>query len=370
MQLSKVHSRVAASSSVQWLGPHEDTEWDAFVADHPFGLVYHLSAWKNVLHSAFPHIRGGFLVLRDGGSGRIQAGMPVYTVKSWLLGRRISSLPFSSFCDPLVTSAEQFSMLLPELEALRKRSKSRLVEVRSSRTGEHLEESSLERSSTYKHHYLFLNDDLDELFRRFSKSSVRQKIQQAERAGVTVEKRDDEQGLKICHTILAATRSRRALPVLPFSFFRAMGEFLRPQHLKIFLAYQAGKPVAFHLILRFSDLWISEYSGNTDEAQNGVNQLLYWETIKAAHAAGAKTFSFGRTSATNEGLLSYKRRWAPVEEDLAEFSLYPNTGSAAKEGAKTSRENSLAYRLTQLVLSKAPDPISRAIGNYCYRHLG
>jgi hypothetical protein len=128
--------------------------------------------------------------------------------------------------------------------------------------------------------------------------------------------------------------------------------------------------VAFHLILRFSDLWISEYSGNTDEAQNGVNQLLYWETIKAAHAAGAKTFSFGRTSATNEGLLSYKRRWAPVEEDLAEFSLYPNTGSAAKEGAKTSRENSLAYRLTQLVLSKAPDPISRAIGNYCYRHLG
>ena len=74
----------------------------------PYGLVYHLSAWKNVLHTAFPHIRGGFLALRDRESGRIQAGMPVYTVKSWLLGRHVSSLPFSSFCDPLITSADEF----------------------------------------------------------------------------------------------------------------------------------------------------------------------------------------------------------------------------------------------------------------------
>ncbi len=308
--------------------------------------------------------------MRDGETGRIQAGLPVYTVKSWLLGSRISSLPFSSFCDPLVLSTGQFEEFLPELDALRRRTRSKMVEVRSTRTAEFLNKCSLERSSSYKHHYLYLSEDLDAVFRTFSKSSVRQKIQQAARAGVVVEERDDEASLKLCHSILADTRSRRSLPVMPYSFFRAMREYLGGEHLKVFLAYQAGKPVAFHLILRFRDLWISEYSGNTDEAQNGVNQLLYWETMKAAHADGARTFSFGRTSSTNEGLLSYKRRWAPVEEDLAEFSLYADAKSGAKENAKSPRETSLPYRLTRLLLSKAPGPLSHAIGNYCYRHLG
>jgi hypothetical protein len=363
--------RVLEAPSVQWLRPSEDDEWDAFVAEHPYGLVYHLSAWKKVLHSAFPHIRGGFLVLRDCKTGGIQAGMPVYTVKSWLLGRRVSSLPFSSFSDPLITSTEQFRLLLPELEALRRRTKSRVVEVRSTRTVPELAETALEPTSSYTHHYLPLDRDLDEIFRGFAKSSVRQKIRQAERAGVVVEERDGEESLKVCHTILAATRSRHSLPVLPYTFFRAMGQWLQPKRLKVFLAYQDGKPVAFHLILRFRDLWISEYSGNTNEARNGVNQFLYWETIKRAHADGMKTFSFGRTSSTtNEGLLSYKRRWAPVEQDLVEFNLYPHAGSTAKDGITKPRESSLAYRLVRLVLSIAPAPLSRVIGSYCYRHLG
>jgi Acetyltransferase (GNAT) domain len=366
----EVALRMVEPPSAQWLRDDEEPDWDTFVGEHPCGLVYHLSAWKNVLHTAFPHIRGSFLVLRDSIDGRILAGMPVYTVKSWLLGRRISSLPFSSFCDPLIASGEQFGLMLPELEAVLQRTKSRVAEVRTTRTGAYLAEADLDRSSTYKHHYLSLDRDLDETLRGFSKSSVRQKIQQAERAGVIVEEQDSEDGLKLCHNILAATRSRRALPVLPYVFFRAMGERLRPQHLKVFVAYQGRQPVAFHLILRFKDLWISEYSGNTDEAQNGVNQLLYWDSIKRAHADGAKTFSLGRTSSSNEGLLSYKRRWAPVEEDLTEFNLYPEAGSGAKESTKRSRENSMAYRLTRALLSRAPAPLSRMIGNYCYRHLG
>jgi hypothetical protein len=269
----------------------------------PFGL-------EEGFALGFSSHTGQFLVLRDSETGRIQSGMPIYSVKSWLLGNRVSSPPFSSFCDPLFTSVEQFRMLVPELEALRQGTNSRVAKVRSTRTVPELTETALEPTSSYKHHYLPLDRDLDEIFRGLAKSSVRQKIRQAERAGVVVEERDGEESLKLCHSILAATRSRHSLPILPYSFFRAMGQRLQPNRLKIFLAYQNGEPVAFHLILRFKDLWISEYSGNTNEAPKGVNQLLYWETIKHAHADGMKTFSFGRTSSTNEGLLSYRRRWA------------------------------------------------------------
>jgi len=366
---SKTLAAGESSLNAQWLLPKQDAEWDSFVTRHPQGLVYHLSAWNRVLRDAFPHIHGQFLVLRKNADGQFQAGLPVYTVKSWLLGKRIVSVPFASFCDPLISSAAELDMLLQEVQGLLKRSKARQIEIRTTNSTL-LSASPLTAGSGYKHHYLSLEKDREALFQSFAKSSVRQKIGQATNAGVLAEAREDESSLKVCHHILAETRRRHALPVLPYSFFHAMGRWLRPGHLKVFIASHAGKPVAFHLILAFKDLWISEYSGNAEAAPVGTNQLLYWETIKQAHAAGAKTFSFGRTSNTNEGLLAYKRRWATVERDVFDFTLTANGEPQAQTESSQPRELSPSYQFVRMLLSKAPLPIYRMIGNYCYRHLG
>ena len=369
-RLSLTTTVACSVPTVHWLSAHQEAEWDDFVTSHPLGLVYHLSAWRRVLEDAFPHIRGQFLVSRNGADGRIHAGLPIYTVASWLLGNRVSSVPFASFCDPLISSAEDFRQLLPELEGLHQRTKSRRLEVRVNKLVDQLSQSPLLRSSGYKHHYLSLEKSNEELLSSFAKSSIRQKMTKASKEGVTVEEREDEGGMDICHSILEETRSRLALPVLPYQFFQAMRRWLWPKHLKVFVGMQQGKPVAFHLILKFKDLWISEYSGDSSQAMSGVNQLVYWETMKRAKQQGATCFSFGRTSATNEGLLAYKRRWSPVEEDLAEFSLAAPGQDKEAESKPRAREDSAAYKLVRLVLAKAPKPVYRMIGDYCYRHLG
>lgn len=359
-----------STPTVHWLGPDQESEWDAFVNCHPLGLVYHLTAWRRVLEDAFPHIRGQFLALRTGSDGRIQAGLPVYTVKSWLLGNSVTSIPFASFCDPLTSTVDEFRQLLPELESLHRRSKSRRLEVRAHKLVGQLAESSLAQHSSYKHHYLSLEKSNEELLASFAKSSIRQKMTKAGKEGVTVVEREDEGGMDICHSILEETRSRLALPVMPYAFFQAMRRWLWPKHLKVFVAMQAEKPVAFHLVLKFKELWISEYSGDSKHAINGVNQLLYWETMKRAKAQGATCFSFGRTSAANAGLLAYKRRWNPVEEDLAGFSPAIPDRAQQSEEPRRAREGSAAYRLVRMVLANAPKPVYRMIGDYCYRHLG
>ena len=365
----KMSTERRSSLTAHWLLPDETAEWDGFVARHPLGLVYHLSAWTRVLETAFPHIQGRFLVLRDGGDGGIRAGLPVYTVKSWLLGQRVVSVPFASFSDPLVSSAEEFDLLLPHLEELQRSTKSRLLEVRLTRTAGQLADR-LTLSSGYKHHYLPLDTDCDTLFDSFAKTSVRQKIRKAVNAGVTVEERTDKSGIEACHAILAETRIRRFLPVMPYTFFQAVRRWLWPEYLKVFIASESGKPVACHLVLTFKDLWISEYSGDTAEAMTGTNQLLYWDTIRRAHAAGAKIFSFGRTSVSNEGLLAYKRRWATLEEDIVALSLERGRKSEGQKNPGLARESSLTYRAARLIVAKAPMRISHMIGNFCYRHLG
>src|SRR6202050_2304277 len=257
----KMSAERPSSLTAHWLLADETAEWDAFVARHPLGLVYHLSAWTRVLETAFPHIQGRFLVLRDGADGSIRAGLPVYTVKSWLLGRRVIGVPFASFCDPLVSSAAEFDLLLPHLEELQRKTKSRLLQVRLTRTAGQLADSRFSLSSGYKHHYLSLNTDCDSLFESFAKTSIRQKIRKAANAGVTVEERTDEGVIEACHAILAETRIRRFLPVMPYTFFQAVRRWLWPEYLKVFIASESGKPGACHLALTFKDLCISQYSG-------------------------------------------------------------------------------------------------------------
>lgn len=358
---------------VDWLRPAQESEWDAFACQHPCGLVYQLSAWKRVLESAFPQIRGRFLVARDGETGQIQAGLPVYTVRSWLLGNRIVSVPFATMCDPLVSSAEEFALFLPELQELQQKTNSRRVEIRARQTANHLlDGGALHGEVGFKHLYLSLKkeQDRDALFHTFSRTCVRKNITKAERAGVVVKQGWDEASMVICYGIMGESRRRLSLPQMPYAFFKAMLEYLSPEHLNIFLAFHNGNPVGCFLLFRMDDFWTAEYAGTSDDAPAGVDQMLYWETIKYAIDHGGKIYSFGRTAVANEGLLTYKRRWAPKEEDLVDFTFDARGNSAEKVEKVHHSDASLAYRAARTVLGRVPRPVYQLIGDFWYHHLG
>ena len=354
---------------IHWLSPAELGEWDAFVARHPLGLVYHLSSWQRVLETAFKHIRGRFLVLRDRG-GQIQAGLPVYTVESWLLGNRTVSVPFATMCDPLISTKEEFNLLWPAIEDASKQDRSRRIEIRTKRISADCMPGLLTASATYKHHYLPLGESTDALFRSFDKTTIRQRVEQARRAGVIVEERQDEQSLSTLHAFLVATRQRRALPPMPFGFFQAMHRSLGPDRIALYLAMHDKKPVGGLLILKFKDLWTAEYSGTADDAPRGSAPFLYWETIQRAKSSGAGCFSFGRTSLDNTGLLDHKRRWSTVEEDLVDFVF--RRGSTPAQGHDNPNNGILALCGTaaQLLQRYAPPVVQKYIGDFAYRHLG
>jgi len=354
----------------QWLSQDQEQEWDAFVLRHPLGSLYHKSDWKRVIEQAFPHIRGRFLVLREGGSGQIQAGLPIYNVSSWLLGSRLVSVPFATVCDPLVTTLAEWDMLAPELEMERGRTKSKKLEIRAVLSAGIMPPSFGSRS-LFRHHALPLDRDFDALCLLFDKQSVRQKAEKARRAGVMIEERSDERGMVASHLMLATTRRRLSLPPMPYRFFGALQKNLRAENLKIFLAYQNEKPIACHIVLIFKDQWISEYSANADGAISGVNQLLYLETIRQACAQGARKFSYGRTSINSDGLLAYKRRWGTIEEKLTDYVLPRDLGNGTQAAnADPPPEDSRLYTLCKQMIAKAPLPVCKMIGDFCYRHLG
>lgn len=354
---------------IHWLTSDELEEWDSFVARHPLGLVYHLSPWQRVLETAFEHIRGRFLVLRDGG-GQIRAGLPVYTVSSWLLGNRTVSVPFATLGDPLVSTKEESCLLWPEIEDEARRHGCRRIEIRTRRVSMDCIPTQLAVSARYKHHYLPLDPPSDALFRSFDKTTIRQRVEQARRAGVIVEERRDEQGLRLLYAFLVATRRRRCLPPMPFAFFEAMYRSLGPDHLALYLAMHKGEAVGGLLVLKFKDLWTAEYSGTADSATRGSGQLLNWETIQLAKRSGAGCYSFGRTSLDNTGLLDHKRRWSTIEEDLLDFSNCSNSKSTERHEFLNAGIMSVGRNAVRLIEQFAPARVQTLLGNFIYRHHG
>lgn len=357
-------------NTVHWLSSDEQREWDAFVTRHPLGLIYHLSSWQRVLESAFGHIHGRFLVLRDDAGGQIQAGLPVYTVTSWLLGNRTVSVPFATMCDPLISTKDEFNLLWPSISEASEQHRSRRIEIRTRHVITDSIPASLTPGARYKHHYLPLDKPVDALFGSFDKTTIRQRVQKAKRAGVVVEERQDEQSLRALHSFLIATRRRHSLPPMPFSFFQAMHRWLRPDHIAIYLAMHMGEPVGGLLVLKFKDLWTAEYSGVAENAIPGSNQFLYWETIQRAKCSGARCFSFGRTSLDNKGLLDHKRRWATLEEDLTDFIGRRDSTSAQSHESPKAGGHPLYGTAARLLMRYAPPAVQKLVGDFCYRHLG
>lgn len=352
--------------TVECLSEAQLPEWDAFVAEHPLGVIYHHSSWKRVIESSFPHIRGRILVVRAPSSGRICAGIPIYRVKSWLLRDRLVSIPFASICDPLVTDESQWEVLNPAIDAEKQASGNCPFELRLWRsTVPNLSEANC-RTEVALHHTIELSPGADAIFPKLSRTAVRRMISKGKALGVETRLGDSHQDLQAFYRLLVCSRRRLGLPAIPETYFRAIWDLLSDRNRSLILALRENKPIAAALSLRFGPVFILEYSGEDDATVGcGAGQMVYWESVRHACSLGCSLFSFGRTSVENTGLAAYKLHWASKEERLVTY--WPGSPGVRRHAvAKAPRSR----RLIGWLSTHLPPSLYRAMSAFCYRHWG
>lgn len=349
------------------LKPEHMTQWDAFVENHPFGWISHLSAWKEILESSFGHIKGHFLAIRDDDSNQILAGLPIYTVKSWLTGNRLVSVPFLTHNEALISSSEDMERLFPHILNLYKNTKASYIEISTWHSTSLVEDPRLEVSHFYKHHYLSLDRNPEELKKTFHKSSIQRKISRAIKSQLQLKLGEDEKDLSSFYDMFSKTRKRLRLPPIPYRFFRSLWKVLgSSSRMTILLVVYKGQHIASSILLKFGEMVVSEFNCDAGEFRNlGVNQFCDWEAIKLAYQEGYKIFSFGRTSPQNKGLMTHKGRWGTKVDDLPSF-FYPGLfGERHRE-----KESSWKYRIITKMSQKAPSALFQILGKLVYRHMG
>jgi CelD/BcsL family acetyltransferase involved in cellulose biosynthesis len=339
------------------LNPLRDGRWPKLVDSHPASSVFHSTEWLSALQVAYGY--EPVVYTNNADSSQLTSGIVFCKVRSWLTGRRLVSLPFSDYCDPLVDTVSECDDLLAGLRQVVDGGQWDYFEVRPNR----LECCICDlygKSDRYYWHSVDLRPGIDEIFRSFHQS-VRRKIRRAEREGLAYEEGNSERLLEQFYRLLVGTRRRKLLPPQPVDWFRSLIASFG-EKLKIRVASKSGMPIASILTLDFKNTVVYKYGCSDAEMHSlGGVALLLWNTIQQAKARGFEVFDLGRTDRINPGLTSFKEHWGGIRSNLCYFR-YPK--------GEPSQPDSWKQRAAERIVKISSDRMLVAMGSLLYRHIG
>jgi hypothetical protein len=348
------------SGQIYFVDPLQDERWSDLVSWHPNASVFHTSSWLQALSRTYGYKPVVFTTSPPGSP--LKNGLVSCDVRSWLTGRRLVSLPFSDYCEPLFNSSDDLRLLMQYFQDAVAQGKWGYVEFRpvdgvvEAAAGR----DSFQRCGNYFWHRLYLQLQAEDLFRSFDKDSVQRRIRRAERAGLSEECGRSEDLLHRFYDLLVMTRKRHGLPPQPHTWFRNLVDAFGDS-LDIRMATKEKVPVASILTLRFRDVVYYKY-GCSDARYNnlGATPLLLWRAIAAAKSSHARAFDFGRTEADNEGLINFKDKWAPRSNPLL-YLRFPRGVSRAEDRK---------LKVLKQVFGRMPGKLLTLTGTMIYRHIG
>ncbi len=347
------------SNSLKIINAETDPRWDQFVFEHPQGSIYQHSLWGKVLSSTFGHTPL-YVGLEKDDTHQLAGVVPFMFISSKLTGKRIVSLPFTAYIDPLAPDSELERIINYVAKG---NSPVDFVELK---LGREIRNTTgyFKSQSSYVTHVLDLDKDLNSLFNSFHKTSCRQRIKRAERNGLKLRIAKREEDLKKFYHLLVSVRRKQGLPPHPYSFFSNMWNILGPRKLMLVpLIEHQGRILAGAIVLRFKSTFSLEYTASDQNSLRiSPNQLLIWETIKIACSEGATILDFGRSSLTHTSLIESKERWGTIRIQL-QYYYYPSA-------TRMDTEHGVARRILSFTNRYLPNSLLRLQGEILYPHIG
>jgi Acetyltransferase (GNAT) domain len=220
--------------------------------------------------------------------------------------------------------------------------------------------------------------DPDDL--RFGKSRnharITWSVRKAQREGLRVRDADSEGDLRDWYRLYLDVNRWRGLPSRPYRLFLAAWQSLRPAgHLRLLLVH--GRPsgherlLAGAMLLMLGDTVFYAYNGRLRDALSlRPNDLLQWQAMRDAAAAGYRWYDFGEVSDGNEGLAGFKAKWDTQARTLVRYHAPPLPHPQAGYGGDGSRDGpAWPHDAALAVWRRVPLPATALAGDLVYRFL-
>ncbi len=346
------------NNAVQIVNPIGDVHWNDLVLASKNASFFHSSNWAQVLSDSYNYTPLFISLIHD---SMLQILLPFMEVNSRLTGKRAVSLPFTDYCDPIITEYAKFDDLLNILIDYGKKSGWMSFEFRTTIT---LLSSACPPSSNYCGHSLDLSRTEEEIYTHL-RDSTKRNINKALKEGVKISFDNSVNALKEFYRLNCITRREHGLPPQPYDFFKKVHEHVLSKDLGyIVLASHNGKNIAGAVYFYFGNRAYYKY-GASDRTYHRfrANNLVMWEAIRYFLKKRCESLTFGRTELENRGLLQFKNGWGAQEYPIYYYKYDLRQNTFVKDTLKLTGMHNKIFR-------KMPIPLLKMAGSILYRHMG
>ena len=337
--------------------PLSGSAWDDLLARFEDATPFHTAAWARVLSKTYGHKP---IYLRFCTENKTVGLLPLMEVRSPITGSRGVSLPFSDFCQPLVSDSSVTESMNRKLAGVMSERRWRHVELRD---GDNTLGLGANRCASFYVHKLPLTPGTSELWEGLA-SPVRRAIRKAGHSGISVETATTRSAITEFYELHSQTRRRHGLPPQPLRFFlNIYDEIIGPGRGFILFARTESRSIAAAIFFGFNGLAVYKFGASDDSFQNlRPNNLVMWEAIRLLARRGCRTLHFGRTDLSDDGLRRFKLGWGATEEMMHYVRL-----GAAMSGTKKREQN--GGHFYHSFFRRLPLPINKTAGALIYPHL-
>jgi hypothetical protein len=335
-----------------------DPLWDGFVTAHPTS-VFHAPRWFRVLADTYGFSLRARLLCDE--TGTPSAGM-AYAALDDFMDPRITSLPFSDFCDPVADHAHQWDSLIGDLIAQRRR-----IDLRCLHNDLPVRDRRFAVVDRALWHAVDVIADEDEMWRSLP-SGARRALRKAESSGVSVRCGLTEADMRAFYELhLRVRKYKYGLLAQPYRFFANIWErFLAPGHGVLLLASVGDRVVSGVVFLEWQEVLYYKFNASDPEHLGArPNDRVLWEGIRHARAHGLKRIDLGLTDADQDGLVRYKRKYASEEKAITMLRHLPPGSPSARDQLGRGMLRDITHLLTHATV---PDEISERAGEVLYRY--
>ncbi len=338
------------------INPLADSRWEDFIRNHPASSIFHTTGWLNALYRTYgctPTV-----ITTCAPNTPLSNGVVFCSVRSWITGKRLVSLPYSDHCEPLAATTD-LEEILTYLRNQAVNSGQKYVELRPLRTPL---QPGFEFSQQFRLHVLELSGGAEKVLRKTHRDCIQRKIRRAEREHLAVQSGNNLELMQDFYKLVVRTRRRQGVPPQPFSWYRNLGESMGTA-LEVHLASANDQPVAAILTIRHKGTIVYKYGASDERFHNlGGMPFVFWHAIQNAIASGAEKMDMGRSDADNPGLIAFKGHWGAEDTELSYWRSPAVVASRA--------EQAWATQLAQKVCSRMPENLLSTLGALIYRHAG
>jgi hypothetical protein len=357
------------------IDPFGDPRWDAYVAAHTDGVVYHGAGWLRVLQREYG--RAPVALALEGGDGALHGVLALMATSGLplgrggeLAGRRLASLPRTPVAGPLADDRDGLALLvrgardrLPPGTRLQLK----LAEPRLDGVDPQLD------GRPWRLSYSRALPGPGEALRfgaRRNHVRIRSAVTRATDDGVTVRPAERIGDVRAWYRLYLATMREHLLPPRPWGLFVALWEELRPRgEMRLLLAERRGELLGGSLLLMSSSTVFYAFNGSRRSALAlKPNDVLQWRALHDAAAEGYARYDLGEVAEGNEGLAHFKRKWGAQPTRLHRYS-FPPLAPAPAAVADDEHGDGAAAALVRRAWRRVPLGATALAGRLVYRYL-